>query len=313
MAPVSSSDALEDRIINALVFFDLFDYPLTLGELEYYLPGEKAPKTELQNILNDDDRIRHIEGYYFLKDRAEIVSLRENRTVIAQKYWKKVRRFLPLIQCIPYVRMVAVCNTLAFNSPTSESDIDLFIVTKRGKLFLARTLVTILFSLLGVRRHGNKIAGRFCLSFFVSEDALNLQTIHNSPHDVYLPYWMLSLKPLYGQRTYKQFIAANTWFHDYFPGRIFTEDALFWKQNIFFRAIARMKELILNVGIGTLLENSIKKMQMKRHHKNLKHLGPEASVVVNEKMLKFHNVDRRNEFTERFLKNCQKFNALPFF
>jgi hypothetical protein len=291
---------LEQNILATLIYFDLFDYPLTFEELKRFLLGVVAPESSWQEILEKDSRIEQKENYIFLKGRSKLVEIRKERAEIAKTLWKKIDRFLPFIELIPFVRMVAVCNTLAFNNPTKGSDIDLFIITRKNRLFLARTLVTLLFSLLGVRRHGQKIAGRFCLSFYVSEEAMSLQKIRID-HDIYLLYWLLTLEPCYGENIYREFLKYNSWIDDFFDGQRKKELRLF-KKNAFFSGLKKVQEWLLKGHLGDFIENKLFLWQQRRHQKTVKKLGPEASVIVDKTMLKFHNVDRREEFAERFWK-----------
>ena len=61
--------------------------------------------------------------------------------------------FLPFIQTVPFIKMVAVCNTLGYDNAAKDSDIDLFIIAKRGRLFIVRFYSSTVFAP-GVRRHG---------------------------------------------------------------------------------------------------------------------------------------------------------------
>ncbi len=290
---------LKESVYATIAFFDIFDFPLTLREIHRYLLGVRTSEKELFDFLEKEEKVDFAEGYYFMKGRRGLVKVRRERLKIAHRYWHKVKTYLPWICLIPYVRMVAVCNTLAFDNPTKESDIDLFIITAKGRLFLVRTLTTILFSLLGVRRHNNKISERFCLSFFISEEALVLKNIQRGKGDIYFPYWFMTLKPLYGKKMFEDFMTVNSWLRDYFPGGILFDERKLWKERApgFF---AKLQEYILNLGFGSFLEKRLEQWHIKRHKKNAQHLGDLASVVVNGKMLKFHNIDRRDEFAQKF-------------
>src|SRR3989338_10492249 len=109
--------------------------------------------------------------------------------------WLKVGRYVPFLRIVPFLKLVAVCNNLAFGKVKEKSDIDLFIIAKSGRLFTVRILVTGILHCLGVRRHGKKIAGRFCLSFFVDDKNLNLEPIAIDK-DVYLAYWIKNIRPV---------------------------------------------------------------------------------------------------------------------
>ena len=295
--------SLRDRCLATLCYFDLFDYPLTFGELQSYFFGGMPGERDLQDFLaQQHDLIHHQDGFYFLKGRDLIVVSRGQNEKTSKEYWKKVRRFLPLIRFVPFIKMVGICNTLAINNASKDSDIDLFIVAKTGRLHFVRFLTTALFGLLGVRRHGQKIARRFCLSFFVDETALNLEKIQDSANDIYLPYWILTMRPIYGSKTYVKFVYENAWICKYF-GRNFLETVPlrrdFWKDN-FLSFFARLKEWLWRGKMGDFVEKKLGALQMDRHQKNLPHLGAESSVVVSDHMLKFHNIDRRKEIAERF-------------
>ena len=300
--PLSS---IRERCLATLAYFDLFDYPLTLHELQTYFLGEQPTHDELKFFLMaDKDLIQHQDGYYFLKGRDFILVTREQREKISKNYWKKARFFLPFLQFVPFLKMVGICNTLAINNASKESDIDLFIVAKTGRLFFVRFLTVALFTILGVRRHGSKIAGRFCLSFYTDESALNLEKIQSGDDDIYLPFWVLTMKPIYGRETYEKFVRENFWVHNYF-GRTLSLPQSFGNTNIL-RFFAWLKELLWRGKWGDAIEKKLQAAQMKRHQRNLAGLPSEASIAVSEHMLKFHNIDRRKDIAERFERRMKE-------
>ena len=292
-APKSVSDAVS----ATLAFFDIFDFPLKIGEIQEYLLGMDADAAEIKEELK---HYAYKDGFYFIKGREIVVKSRLEKEEIAKKYWKKVRRFAPLFQLLPFVRMVAVCNSLAFDNATRESDIDLFIVTKNGRIFIARTLAALLFAILGIRRHGSKIAGRFCLSFFVTENGMDLESVRLKDGDIYMPFWLLTLKPLFGKRTYEEFISKNSWIRR----KIMVGDMKLKEGGL----IQKLGEFILNGVIGDRLERWLEEVHVKRHKKRI--FGAESSVIVTKNMLKFHNIDKRAEFNEKYMRIHQGLKQL---
>lgn len=84
------------------------------------------------------------------------------------------------------------------NAADGDSDIDLFVETAPGMLWTGRVMTTLFFSILGVRRHGNYVKGRFCLSFFAVENAdLGKVAIED---DAYLYEWARRLVSVGGRR-----------------------------------------------------------------------------------------------------------------
>jgi len=303
--PALPPQSLPQSIRATLCFFDLFDCPLTFEELKFYLLSSKSwADEELLDTLKNDEQIVLREGYYCLKSSQGHVNTRKVRSTIADEYYKKLRRYLPLIRIIPFVKMVAVCNTLAFGCPTAKSDIDLFIVAKKNRLFIVRTLTTVLFHIMGVRRHGDKVAGRFCLSFFISDDQMDLSSLMKDQNDIYFLYWLRTLKPVYGEETFAKFLQANNWTEKYFANPHMSRE--FWKSGRLFTIIARIKEFFLWGFIGNFYENFLAKKHLKRHAQKAAELGEESSVVVNRHILKYHNVDRRAEYREKFYDKLRK-------
>jgi hypothetical protein len=109
--------------------------------------------------------------------------------------FEKTQKYSRLVSWIPGLRMIAICNTISMYCSDSDSDIDLFVVADEKRMWLVRILMTAIFHLLGVRRHGNKVAKRFCLSFFATTKGLDFNSFRLE-HDIYLAYWIYYLKPI---------------------------------------------------------------------------------------------------------------------
>lgn len=115
---------------------------------------------------------------------------------IEEKLWRKVYRWKFLFKFVPFLRKVYVCNSLSFGLVDEKSDIDLFVVTKNSRLFTARAVLTFILQVFGLRRHGGKVAGRFCLSFFVDESMEDLRGLYVKD-DIYGHFWKEKLKLVY--------------------------------------------------------------------------------------------------------------------
>jgi len=115
------------------------------------------------------------------------------------------------------LRAVFVCNTLSGAGLTEGSDIDVFVVVRKGRLWLARFLATLALSVWGLRRTKRKIKDKVCLSFYVTDDSLNLSKIALN-NDVYLMYWIAQLIPIYDpDNLYLSVQRANQWVKQSLP------------------------------------------------------------------------------------------------
>lgn len=102
-------------------------------------------------------------------------------------YWK-IEKVKWVLQLMPFVRQIGVCNSHAFGMADEESDIDLLIVCNEKRLYLARLFGVFLFQVMGLRRYKDKIRGRFCLSFWIDENNLNMSDLMIDK-DYYLHLW----------------------------------------------------------------------------------------------------------------------------
>ena len=127
--------------------------------------------------LISSGRIQYEDGYICLFDRSELPQVRRARQEWVARKMKKVQRAARLLQWVPFIQMIAVCNRLSVGHPHKESDIDVFIIIKDGRLWLGRLLATLLLQLFGLRRHGSRIADHVCLSFYITPVAADLSAV----------------------------------------------------------------------------------------------------------------------------------------
>ncbi|MEK7528367.1 MAG: hypothetical protein AAB592_01230 [Patescibacteria group bacterium] len=291
------SITLAKAVRATITYFDLLDFALTLDEAWEYLYGCSATREEVQKCLDEfvkNGEISYQAPYYMMPGREALFEIRLKKKETEKKLWSVVERFALVLRSIPFVKMVAVCNNLAFGNVTDASDIDLFIVTERGRMFSARACATVLTQLTGRRRHGDKIAGRFCLSFFADESALSLGKIAIKD-DIYLAYWLKTLTPICGAKTYEKLLEQNRWVERFF-GRPVTP---------------RLQRL----GVGSELrktaervlppsfEKSMRKFQVRRATEKMNKLQNTSGTVISDTVLKFHDNDRREDVRERFFQS----------
>jgi len=295
---------LKQSIIKTIAFFDLFDFPLKAEEIQEYLYQYDRPVhiKEIQETLKEmEGVVNPIHDFFVLGGREKIIDTRKARKFIAEKWWGRVRQYMQYVVQVPFVEMVAVCNNLAYDNPSEDSDIDLFIIIREGRMWLARLLITLILQFFGVRRHADKIAGRFCLSFFVTPKQLSLSAVEMKPEDPYLAYWTKWLMPIYGSEMYAQFKNQNQIWLQKGYGLRFSD--LNQKQNVFQGkgALRKGLEWMLGGWLGDQIEKAIRKLWLPRTTRHAAALGPEASVVVSDDMLKFHNHDKRKEYFEKWM------------
>jgi hypothetical protein len=104
------------------------------------------------------------------------------------------------VAAIPFVRLVAVTGGLAVHNVEAADDVDFFVATVPGRLWLARAFVLGL--VLFARRRGLEL----CPNYLLSTDALALPE-----RGSYAARELVQMVPLYGRAVYHDLRAANTW------------------------------------------------------------------------------------------------------
>lgn len=295
-----------DMSLEAIVFFDLLKRPISKDELNIF-SSKKWRKFNVKDAELNDPQVpgspikvlfKGAEHFTFYDHYAAREFLKGSHDQSSAS-WLKVKKYAWLFRLVPFIRMVAVCNTLAFDAGKKDSDIDLFIVTARNRMFTTRLFLTFLCHIFGVRRHGDKISNRFCLSFFVSEENLDLSPVLIKPLDIYMLFWMRSLKILFGGDMLTDFFGENSWYRRYFPdapGAHFK----FLQRKSFLDAVGGFFEKVLRGSLGNILEKALENWQLKRAGAKMALLDNSSGTVISHTMLKFHDNDKREIFLEKW-------------
>jgi hypothetical protein len=297
---------LRRAIVETIAFFDLFSFPLTINEVLKYLKVESDYLKVAENLnqLIKEGKIEKNEGLYFLLNRSAIIEERKKRYNYSDRKFKIALKIAKYFRFIPWIRLICVVNLIGRDNLRNGSDIDLFIVGERNRLWLTRFFTVLTAKILNVRPQKNNTKDKICLSFFVSEDSLDLNEIREGRGDIYFNYWFLNLVPIYFRAdTYEKLIESNKKifrdFPNYYPQKISNKRNIKKFTNSFYK-----KNLELFFG-G--LEKTIKQIQLKIMPKNLRNLAPKRKgVIITDKIIKLHLGDRREEFLKKYNEKISK-------
>ena len=214
---------LDQAILATLAYHDIFDYPLTMGQIHRYLIGKKvSPKrlTAQRGRLKSTAIIGEKKGYFFLKNRRKITQTRLQRAKYSQKKQKRADFFANLLKVIPTLRLVAVSGALAMGNSRKNDDIDLVIITAKNSLWTTRFLANlILFPFkrklpqLPTTNYKLQTNNKACLNLFLDESDLKI-----TPQNLYTAHEICQMRPLLDRnKTYSRFIKSNSWVKKYLP------------------------------------------------------------------------------------------------
>jgi hypothetical protein len=201
--------AIERAILQTVAYADVFDYPLTADEVQRYLIGMAANRASVRSILKSSQglgtQLAQSGRYFALPGRESIVEIRRERAATASAYWRGAVHYGQQIGGLPFVRMVAVTGALAMDN-MADADIDFFVVTEPGRLWLCRALVVGLVKVAAIR------GVELCPNYFLSERALALTECN-----LFTAHEMAQMVPLCGLATYQQLRELNRWTDRYLP------------------------------------------------------------------------------------------------
>ena len=301
---------LSESIRRTLGYFDLFDCPLTKEELFAYLwqPPQLNYEEFLVQVGERHEVFQEKFSYFFLFDREATLENRRRRLLISEQKLKIAVRAVKKIRAVPFLRAVFVCNSVGAGLARTDSDIDFFIITAPGRIWLVRFFSNLVLKFWRLRTFGKKHRDKICLSFYVDEKHLNLQPLCAVKDDIHFIYWLHEMVPVYDPKNlYESFLKANRWTQGYVPNIARKSQSSYLHviaDGKFGRVWRNMWEAMWGGAYGGVLENQTKQIQLARLKMTLKDTSSRSdnSVVIEDGVLKFHENDTRRDVYEKWNK-----------
>lgn len=210
----TSSNAVEcpteRAVLYTLFYFEAFAYPLTAEEIFQYCCDEQLTQGDvlekLQN-LKAQGLVFQYDRYYQSVDDATWLPKRQENNRRADTFLPLARRMASFIGQFPFVRSVCVSGSLSKNSMRPDSDIDFFVITEPGRLWLARTLLVLFKKIFLFNSHKY-----FCVNYFIDTNHLEI-----AEKNLFTATETVTLLPMYGAAVFEKFRQANGWAWAQFP------------------------------------------------------------------------------------------------
>ena len=273
--------------------------------------------SELVQLIADGTVVER-EAHLALAAYAEQIDQGREREFHFPRKLRRARWAAAYISRLPWVRAVCLCNTTALGQARDQGDLDFFVVAKAGTIWRTRFFAALPFKLFGARPHssphpsldvreGARRAGELsdpvCLSFFVTDDALDLSRCMLSEDDPYFRHWFLSWLPLRDDGVLQDLWEQNPSIRQRHPlARQWTAlDAEDW-----------LKPQKSEPAGNSWLEGVLKRIQMRKFPQAIKDLANrDTRVVVTDQALKFHVDDKREAFRAGYQDICRQYDVEP--
>lgn len=289
---------MEKAVLKTLSYADIFDYPLKAWEIHKWLVGRKVSLHQIEKVLrrkNLELRIKHQDGYYFLKNRKGLVKKRLERERQSKRLLRQASWVGEILKIIPSVKLVGISGNLSMENATRVDDIDFFIITKKGRLWISRLITLLILNLLGKRRQRGekKVSGKVCVNILVEEDQLEQKN-----KDLYTAHEILQLRVLWQrQEVYTKFLEENNWAFKFLPN---------WTASVKVKSSNKKKD---KNHQGYYSSSLIDGLEYLAKLLQLRYMGsPSGKERVSSGALYFHPRDYREEILKKYRFTLDKFS-----
>jgi hypothetical protein len=200
--------SLERAVLLTVVYGDLFDHPLSLDELHRYLVLERASPEQVASAARGlvGTRLWECDGCFGLLGREAVREVRVRRRAASAPRWEAAQRFARWLARVPFLELVAVCGSQAVENAEQSGDVDLFLIAREGRLWIAQVAVMLL------RRLAERRLGHMCPNHLLTTAALDAGS-----RDLYTAREVVQAVPLWGEAAYDRFLEANVWVRELLP------------------------------------------------------------------------------------------------
>lgn len=286
---------LHSKIIKTLIYFDVFNYPITFKELLDFMQAPIDEEELLEKGLEDlceQQLVFNLEGYYTLQNNKELVTRRLAGNKHAQTFVKIAFKNAKLIGSFPYIRGVGISGSLSKGYMDESGDVDFFIITEPERLWIARTLL-ILYKkifLLNSRKF-------FCVNYFIDTNHLEIPD-----KNIFTATEILTLIPAYNHTVFKSFMEKNSWTKKYLPNK-FPIKTINESNNK--PVIKEVIEKLLNNQLGSYIDALFMKLTLKKWRRKFKHIK-ETDFELAMRSRKYVSKHHPQGFQQRVLSGIDK-------
>ena len=201
---------MAQSFIRKLLYFDIFSHPLLAEEIFEYCDYQNVDFNKGLKILEKlktENLIKSDSGFYFFGDDVSKIVRRLEANQLADQRMNDARKYVSIAANFPFVRAVFISGTLSKHVMKPDSDIDFFIVTEPGKLWVCRAFLTLYKKLILGNSHRN-----FCLNYFIDSNNLEIPD-----KNLFTATEIAFLLPSYNYSAYELFMTRNSWIRAEFP------------------------------------------------------------------------------------------------
>lgn len=252
-------------VMECVHYFSVFRHPLKKDEIRSFM-SESISSEELQDHLDylcAEKLLNHVNGYYFeAGENEDCIRKRSTEELNASLRYRKALRYARFISGFPFVRSVSFSGSLSKGLLDDDGDVDYFIITQPGRLWVCRTLL-IGFKKLILLNSRNY----FCVNYFIDEDHLEVPDRNR-----FVATEISTLKNVFGKTQHSEFNKANAWVNSFFPNAVLSDsEAQECRRGI----VKQVSEWILSGSLGEKADIYFFRLTLRKWQRKFSHFNPE--------------------------------------
>lgn len=270
------------NIIEPLVYFSIFNFPLTEKEIYFYNQRNESENETSKKIsfLIESEVICKNGKFLQLNENLSEINTRLINKQNFEKRKNKIKRMARIIASFPFVECICLSGSLSKEICEKDSDIDFFVITQTNRLWLCRTFLILFKKIFLLNSKKN-----FCINYLISKERL-----HIPDKNIFTAVEISSLQNLYGQETFKEFMQENNWYTQFLPNATIKES---WNLVPYSNSLKKFSEFILKEKLANSLDTFL------------------MNITLNWWKKKFSNQDNF-ELNFRSLKSSSKHHPRGF-
>ncbi len=296
---------MEAELLRIMLYFDIFNYPLTRREIVSYSSLERDRWKEVKSTLArmvKEGVIGFYRGFYYVGRQRQNVTSRLEGNRRMKKRMRTARRYSGIISGFPFVRGVFISGSLSKGAVSETDDIDYFIITDPGRLWLVRSLLTLFKKMFLLNSYRN-----FCINYFVDSENLYVRD-----HNLFTATEIVFLIPVFNRVIYDRFMDQNTWVRSYYPNIVRRDDFCHERNPV----IKRLLEKLPGNSTGNRLESYFYRtsgsyIRRKFSYMDDKTFSQSFTLLRNE--LKYLPQRHKNRIIDKYNERVLKFRRLNWF
>jgi hypothetical protein len=309
MISASHSLSLDTALLTPLAFFSVIGRRISLDELLLFSYKRSCTLSEIQSWLKEHN-IPIRKGFIYCDHLdSNIKNLLNPDSLLHQEKITIAKSVAGQISKIPFVRMVAIINSIPLSTATQKSDIDLFILTEKKRLWIVRSLVPTWLRLKKMLKTKDCRADKACLGMYASTELTSFEHLQLAPeNDIYFTYWTALVMPILDNGSYyRKWLLQQKWLFEVLPN-IKSNNTYNNSPRILTRIVRGFLEFIIN-PFGNIFEKFCFRINLRKIYKYPENYQNEdsTSVIITGSMLKLHPYDKRPEIQKKFEKTLATF------